>query len=620
MIGAHTLRKSLAWPAAWVGLTLILAVSKYPVLGNPPYNEYAETLWTEATFLAETGFDLPRLFREPQIEEGGVRAYSHTLPPIFIAALLRTVGPTPTFVLYRLLTLGMAAAVMLWTVAVIARRFGFPRAVLVSAAVYTFAFFVAGLEMLSLEFPLSIMIVAAVAAFSRRHFVLAAALALLAFGMKATALPPTASLLVCLVAWLWSTPHAPRAETMKTRIGIVALAVVLFLQWRILAYAARDAQVGYRNLLIAPIVLPRMVFYLSPYLVPVVAMLVLGEGGWWTRWVLRNRGQILSRARRLVRVACHRQPELLVAAVYVTAIFASFSVAMYLPRYLISVAPFLAILLADLFYRRLDHRLGYAVLGLILFYNAFNVHGWWMPSIPNSFLGPSSWISMERSLEYRQDLQSTRQLCQFLASSPQHEPILAGKLMTHLLSSRYFGYVNQPLAGYTVLDNFHLGRLRPALRILDDQPGTLLVISIPQGDYYLPDVQTSSIAGELVWSDTLRPPLTVTRYRFASTATAADYQEFYRDIVRRNVDPYIRCSMLASCGYDDLGLAVLKRRFRQTSEPTRLMRWLADELESLDSPLSAQAIREVLREKDKNTSADHRKQIPPGSPRPSLED
>lgn len=591
-----------------VGLALFVGLLcwKWSCLWNPPYNEYAEAFWTEAAYLAETNFDFAALWNQPQIAEGGVRAYVVSVLTALLALLIQCVPAPLSLVVVHLIELACAAAVMAWTLSVVQREFGALRSLLVCAAVFTMPYFSVHLEMLGMELPLTVGIIAVLAAYGTSRPVTAASLAAAAFFLKPTTLPLSAALACCLAGDVVFSSSSYKVAPRRVRLALAIVAISLAAQTVLLRRLAADAQTVHESFLTGVILSLILGTLCLPYLGPVLLFIVV-QG-------LRNlrsaegdpagkkSAELPSQPRRQMFERCRglldERPGLALAASYLILALASMVLVMPAPRYFVALTPALALVLAEAAWRHnRASRTAAALLCLLLAHNLLNHAGRWLvPPPANTDLNERNLAFPERSFQYRRDLASAVLGLRLASELSPGEPVLAGKLATQMMASPRMGYVAQPPRGYTVLDHFSLGALRPAVEILADRPATLVVIGCHTSECRLPPPRPED---EILYDDELDPPLVIYRRTFGQGADRAVYEAFYRDLVEANPQPAIPYSVATAGGNNGRSQTDLRRRMARLDVAPELLQWLGQLFDELGSPAVADAARHAAEEKAK---------------------
>lgn len=594
-----------------VGLALFagLLCWKWSCLRNPPYNEYAEAFWTEAAYLAQTNFDYAALWHQPQIAEGGVRAYVVSALTALLALLIQYAPAPSSLVVVHLAELACAAAVMAWTLSVVQREFGTPRALLVCAAVFTMPYFSVHLEMLGMELPLTVGIVAALTAYGTSRPVTTASLAAAAFFLKPTTLPLSTALACCLAGEVVFSSSRYKAAPRRVWLALAIVAISLAAQTVLLRRLAADAQTVHESFLTGVILSLILGTLCLPYLGPVLlSIAVQGLRN------LRSAGhepasrdsvelpmppqqRLFDRCRTLL----DQRPGLALAVTYLAFALASMALVMPAPRYFVALTPALAVVLAEAAWRQNQaSRVSAALLCLLLAHNLLNHAGRWLISPPaNTDLNERNLAFPERSLQYRRDLASAVRGLRLAGELSPSEPVLAGKLATQMMASPALGYVTQPPRGYTVLDHFSLGALRPAVELLADRPATLVVIGCHTSECRLPLPRPED---EILYDDGLDPPLVIYRRTFGQGADRAVYEVFYRELVEANPRPAIPYSVAAAGGNNGRSQTELRRRMARLDVAPELLQWLGQLFDELGSPAVAEAARHTAAEKAKAAS------------------
>lgn len=585
--------------AVWLCLFAALLALKRPILLAPPYHEYAETFWTEAAFLAATNFDYRQLVAEPQVGEGGVRAYVVSVLTVGLAWLMRSMSAGTLIPAAHILSLACASLTIAWTWALLRHEVGAVRGAVVVLAVFTMPLFNVHAEMLGMEWPLALAVLAVLTLYAGGRVLTAVAAAGIAFFVKPSVAPLEIALAACLAASVVLQTRAYRRAPSRHRLALALMLAIGAAQAMLLVSLTRDAQTVHPNLLegfLGSMILGTITV---PYLLPVVGYIT------WRLWVAAvthrpaaarcNRPQTRRmQLKRRARILLEFRPGMALAQVYLWVALASMLLVFPIGRYFVALGAALAMVLAAACFssNKPGGALpGHAVLalGALLAHNAVNQWGRLLPPLPPALELHERMLALpERSLRYRPDHASTIAAMRLVGTLSPGEPILAGKLATQFLCAPQMGYVPTPPIGYTVLDHYSLGQLRPAVEMLADRPDTLIVVGSATGECQLPPPEPGD---EILYDDGLNPPLVVYRRRFSANSGSAPYEDFYRRLVLANRGPYIPYSVATVSGNDGRDPAWLRRRMARLDVAPDLLRWLAGLYEELGEPAVAEAAR-----------------------------
>lgn len=593
----------------WGLLFAALVALNWSVLSDPPYHEYAEGFWTEAAFLAETGADRDQLRDEPQIGEGGVRCYVVSVLTSGLVQWMRRVSFDRLLPTAHLIVFGCASLAIAWTWTWLKSYYGPLRAAVVSLAVFTTPIFTVQTQMLGMEWPLAVAVLAVLTLFGGGKILLAVLVVAGAFFIKPTVAPLEISVAGALGLAMAAGTRDYRSRRWRYRLAFVLMISVGAVQALLLMSLARDAQSVHENVVEGLLACLIIGWLMVPYVLP-----VLGYIAWRKKlYPMRSsrkakslrRKTALGRLLQAARIELQRRPGMALAKIYFFLTVASMLLVLPVGRYFVASGSALALTLASACFEsdRRPVRLprhAMLALGLLLAHNVANAWGRWMPPLPAALNLHERMLALpERSLRYRPDLLSTTTAMRLVGELSPSEPILAGKLATQFLCSPYLGYVRTPPVGYTVLDHFSLGKLRPALELLADRPATLIVVGCATGECLLPPPEPGD---EILYDDGMTPPLVVYRRRFPADRDREHYERFYRQLVEANHAPYIPYSVATAWGYGDKPASYLRQRMSRLEVAPELLDWLAGLFDELGEPAVADAARQAA--ENRRTTSD----------------
>lgn len=584
------------WLVFLLGVFVFLLAWKARQLDSPPYNEYVEAIWTEAVFLAETDFDYQRLFfEESQIEAGGVRSYSVCIMPSLMAVLIRSFSPRVSILLYHLFVLACASLVITWTYFRLRRHVPPVWALGATAGTFTIPLFNTQLEMLGLELPVTVGVLLAASFIDARRWVPAALASGICFFLKPSAAPIIPATCAYMVLVLAVRRRPFRTAERSLYAGLVTSLLVAFGVAQAIRFGTRGAHIVASEWWTAPLVSVFFWFLMSPYFFILMPILAVRAAAIYFPKTRLRRGLLMTpirwlrRAWSVLRVGIARRPDLVFAWIFTASLLGASLLFLFTARYLVAALPMTAVILADAIVpRRGRATFGVVILAILLVHNVTGAGGaWLLPLFPHDV---RTWSFPERSLEYRSDHASTIAAARYLEAANTGEPLLVGKLFTHILSSPAFGFVAQPPAGYTVMDHYSLGRFRNVLYLLEDRPPSILIVSATTGEYQFPE---PGPADEVLYRDNLSPPLVIYRKRFPPENPGA-HETFVRELLSRNVNPFLSCSVVASTGNAELGEEELARRIARAAISQDLRRWLATAFTQIGDPRAARATERAI--------------------------
>lgn len=452
----RALSASCAGPAVWLALFLLLLVWRWQTLDSPPYWDQAIGVWTEANFLAETDFDYNRLRNvEPPGTVGGSRGYVISVVPTALALLMRKASSIHAVLVTAHVVSLMLAAVAVTGVWVVARRLaGMVCGILLAGLTLAIPVFSTQVEMVGLEIPLAACSVMALAnlALGRRHWALAACWA--AFFMKATGMMFTWSLtLVLAYEWFCERRRQPKGQlarfaTLLLAAGSSAMQMAVA-AWGTMVDVNRQQHVHawFANYLMLPYWCPDVLVWLLACAVAAGWLAWRGRAAWgsWLSAMLRGQGDTgLTHGANLAAT---------VSAIVIGGVFAAILLFSFMPRYLVTIVPCLAVVTAWLVQRSGVPRSALAAtLSVAVLTCLANQQGRWFPRI-EARIGPEyarTGAILERSREYWPDHQQNIRLLQTVAEKHPHDVIIAGHPLAYFLSLPRLGYVSQPLHGFSI--------------------------------------------------------------------------------------------------------------------------------------------------------------------------
>jgi hypothetical protein len=481
------------WMTPWAIITGVVLFVRLPILIDPPYYDFAFSFWAEADYLAKSDFDFQRLrYEEPFLlaEQGGRRAYMTSLLPS-LAALAMKITPSPawSFALYRLFTFFVVGLMGTFLYRLFVPSLGRAGAGLLVAFTLTIPSLSTQFDMLGMETPVALGATATAYFVARGKWGWGAVASLFAFLMKASGMIISIALLVTLGLLVLSAILTRRAPPWR---GCLLAAAVLAIEWGLVRWG--DTFTGQ----IMSGVPLAMALVWAPDL-SLLTLLALGAGValfWQTlRQIDReHQDRPASESWGALADALSRERLVLFATIGVVGVMAAVHRGPHLPRYYAMAVPLVVILLVEILFsekRPLPWPTGLVVWGLLI--NLINWSGSLYPSIEAGFEyiakipAPAvarSGSFYERSREYIADLRSTQNLVNTLLARHSDEAIIVGMPFPFFLAYPSFGYVKDPVLGYSISRTADsIPEFKPAADLLRDQPTQAVLIRVPSYFY-----------------------------------------------------------------------------------------------------------------------------------------
>ncbi|MBX7166439.1 MAG: tetratricopeptide repeat protein [Pirellulales bacterium] len=543
------------WVAAWLVLTLALLAWRWPVLSSPPYWDYVG-MWREAMFLADSNFDYDRLIHdEDDVFSGGTKTYVTSVIPTLVAVALKTL-PSVKAVLtvYHVTYIALGAGILLVAFRLLRPRAGTLGAALVVAALLTTPLFIAQLEMLGMEFPVSLLGLAALLLVTRERFKTAAVCGLAAFFCKATGALFVAAAAVhgtAVAAYAWLTNDAQRAR--NAFIGAIVNAAtfgttVLLMRWggvmakNIPQVRATGFAIEYAR-------------FWCPDLLILAGLAVVLTIAWYIVRVVRFRvpagvASLPAVALRLLHPLVD-EPRVWLCAMVIVASVLSILKLVFVPRYFVVGTPLLWVLLGTLLFSVPRARqTAWIALAVMIGLNLYNQHGALFPAMTTAGPGLGRMgCFLERSREYWADHQSMIDATGFLAANFPAGPVVSPGPCGCFLTRPLAGYVPRPVPVYQSETMLDPGSKR-AIDLLVDMPADLILLHIPRARHVNCQLQIPPPDEDdlVLWTDHLPQQAIIYRRRNpdGSTCNEADWQEFYIEHLYEWFDPQRRTMLTAS--------------------------------------------------------------------------
>lgn len=453
-----------------VGATLAVAAAlvlvNREILWLPPYEDQAVGLWTEAEFLAQTGFDYHRLrydeahYMSPR---SGPRSYMISLLPTLIAATMR-LAPRPelAFLVWHVANQVFAALSLVLVYCLLRPTLRRHEALLVALGLAATPLYRAQVELLGMDVPMTAFALASVALLARRAYVLAALASLAAFAMKASGnLVTLSGGLVVALQWLGPTAKSDPRTRRRLFIGLTVYGLVAAIELGLMAWG--DTSIETRRSIRWPAVLrlPAAIYWCPDMVALFLLCLFAALANWIASWRGKGGGAWLGALPDLAE----RSSAELTSWLVVLGTLAASALYIFIPRYFV-VGTALLWLIAGWQLGRLrrGRNVAAAALALAVLFQLANGWGRFYPDIEwagaadfarDPGLHERSCPFTERSLEYRAELARDQRLLRSLEQDGAGRPIFLPLPYYFLATKPNLGYVAAPLdaANATVFED-----------------------------------------------------------------------------------------------------------------------------------------------------------------------
>jgi tetratricopeptide (TPR) repeat protein len=453
------------WRTGWKWLVAVLVIGlalgawRREIIDSPPYWDFAIGLWTEANFLAETGFDYAALwYDEKPIRDGGAHCYITSVMPTLLALAMSVGSPREVIVGYHWFTFFCAAIVLCQMVAILRSQVPATAAALVAVAVVTTPLFNVQVDMLGMEIPLTVCALAAMQFALTGRYGLAAVAGTAAFLVKATGVVVTAAT-VAFLSLYWFVEHDADSRRRVGR-GVFWNVLALALQLLVVKWGGHiDSQLvpGHRSGAIGLLSTP----YWSPDLVILAGIAVVASLWQVARWWRAEAEYVGSQRLAKTLQRCIREmPVAVYSWILIVGTCLAITRIILLPRYLLLVIPFLYFILVLLSVRfPVAKRSLMPGLATIVVLNLLGLDGRFLVPIPEVLerqfgvdgqLFARTGGLLERSREYLADHQANVAAMRAVEAAAGDDPIVAGGPFAHFLALPRLGYVTESLRGYAV--------------------------------------------------------------------------------------------------------------------------------------------------------------------------
>jgi len=406
---------------------LFLLVTKFEVLLFPPYGDAIGGPFAEGLWLSQHSFDYRGLFNQPNFSVGGPRVYFFSLYPGFLALTLKLIPWTPVFLAFHhLLTFALTAGIIAMLRECGRKTFGQDLAWLSSLVLLSLPLFQSQSEAINMEIPVTFFTMWSAYALSQRRWGQCALLACLAAAVKGIGVIACGAVALVFLMEIFRTPR------LKEKIRLLALSLLVLVTAAFIGGAKfffKDTHV--QQGLVRwdagwPSLQKEFIFYL--FLISVVVFMVYASFRF-----LKSRREKYSDAGIFTPAVMF-----LFAGMWFFLFLNFYAVS---PRYRVALYPFLVFLVIYTITLVLKWGIVQRLLAIaVLIVSCWYSYGVFYGSIPDN-----DHVLLERSLEYRNDLEVNRRLVRIAEQRYNNQLIVAPFTIAQALAIPQLGYVKSKL-------------------------------------------------------------------------------------------------------------------------------------------------------------------------------
>lgn len=424
--------RSWRWTAAFIGVFVLLFVSRFGSLLSPPYWDAATGPWTDAAYLADSGFDYAGLSLARTQDESPP---SDTIIVPTLLAILMCVLPSLAIPIWHLLIFVATTVVVVLIVSLLRRRTGWSAAIVMALVLFFTPLFSAQVEQLDTQLPMCSLGLASLFCLSRGRWVTSVLLAGLAIVVDIAAIGLIIGATVFLATLWWQSQKAV-LRPLFVYAGL--LVFVLWIAWGLYAATPSPDPAHYDVRMGSWLYIAR--FWTPEVGLWIVISLLAGISLWMFDYQPDgSKGEIYDAAKLawcglVASVIWHSIGEVTPADLPLVVALAT----------VVSGAVFLS--------RGRLRAVGWSVAAVMLVFNIFNQHGRFYPS-PAIVHGPEfarTGSVLSRSLEYRQDHEANIEAVQAIVQHANGEIIVVAEPLSNFLALPRLGYVEESVAGISL--------------------------------------------------------------------------------------------------------------------------------------------------------------------------
>jgi hypothetical protein len=417
----------------WLVFAYLLA-TKWEVLLNPPYGDPISGPWVEGVWLARHHFDFVQLAQQPVYNDGGPLVYLLSLYPLYLALFMKFLPGQVGLFVHHILAFLMASYVIAFVYSNASKFFNQLTALLIALIVLVLPLFQSQTEAINMELPSLFFLCLTISALSRKNYAMACLYAFLDIGAKGSGMVACALVLMSGVCDVLFDKESSKGKKLKN-VGWGLLAMACTLSQIGFKYVVKDSHVtsfmgfmrGFQGLL------GTYIFYLilGSCLVFIVKFL----------WSLRRKAPLESLNGVWKE---HRSIVLFFfASINWLLLFINFSVAAG-PRYKIMLCGVLVLCVVVAAYQLIPSRIVVNfVLKAIFVLSLLGSYGLYeKPFVEGQYY---QYLLMDRTLEYRNDLELYKRIARYLETNYPTFTVGAPYLVAHTIGLPELGYVKNAL-------------------------------------------------------------------------------------------------------------------------------------------------------------------------------
>ncbi len=401
---------------------IFLLITKYEVLFFPPYGDSIGGPFAEGLWLYQHGFNYVGLFNEPNFTVGGPRVYFFSLYPGFLALTLKLIPWTKVFLLFHhVLTFALTAVVI-----AILREYGRKvfepvLAFLMALVLLALPLFQSQAEAINMEMPVTFLMVVSAYALGNKRWGEAAIFAILAAAVKGIGIIACGAVFIVLCFALLAVRDIKEKLYLGSLAFLSASSAVFIVGAKFLFRDAHVQQGMVKWDAGWPSLKKEFIFYL--FLAACIVVLL----------------DLLKRLGRKQKINFLLPGVMGLFAAGWFLLFLNFYAVS--PRYRVALYPFLVFFVVygvTLFLKSktLVRVVAFGVLVTACLYSYGSFYG----SVPDN-----DHVLLERSLEYRNDLEVNRRLVRVAEESYSDQLIVAPFTIAQALAIPELGYVTKKL-------------------------------------------------------------------------------------------------------------------------------------------------------------------------------
>lgn len=410
---------------------IYLIVTKFEVLFFPPYGDAIGGPFAEAIWLVRHSFDYEGLFHAPGYASGGPRVYLFSIYPTYLALLMKLIpGPKAFLVVNHLIVFAFAATIVAVLRDIFMKVFSRDLSILAALILLFLPLFQSQTEAINMEMPCVFFIMLSVHALMKKRIHRAGILALFAVLVKGTGVFVCAGFfLVSLVLFFGRGEFRFNKKVLLWGIGLVLFSIAK----TSLKFLTNDQHVSAGMVHFGkgwPSLERMYIFYF--YAASLIFLLV---------HYAKNKWQSRQARQATTATPFGQHPA------WMMFIFAGMWFALFLnfyavsPRYRISAYPFLIFCVFYVFSLFVQsQRLRKGGLIIVVAIALFSSYGFFYPPMLEN-----DHVQLERSLEYRNDLEVNQRVVKALEERYEGFRIGAPFTMAQLLALPELRYVKKKL-------------------------------------------------------------------------------------------------------------------------------------------------------------------------------